>query len=228
MRALAIDTSTHRGQIALWDGGACVAHEQSVDALHHAESVFGLIDRAFAASGWQKCGLDLVVCCLGPGSFTGVRIGLATAKGIALALDRPIVGVSGLLAMASAAGEADAVLALLDARKGEVFWEALGPGGRTLGGPGHVAIARVDNLVDDLIDAVSSKDVVIVGEVARTIEMRPHLGARLHRSPETDLPDGAEIARLGVSRHQSQGPDDLGALEPIYLRPPDITLPRPK
>src|SRR5438309_3969739 len=114
MRALAIDTSTHRGQVALWDGAACLAREQGGDPHHHAESIFGLVDRAFAAGGWQKGEIELVVVCLGPGSFSGVRTALATAKGIALALDRPIVGVNGLSAMASAAGDAPAVLALLD------------------------------------------------------------------------------------------------------------------
>src|SRR2546421_8825721 len=142
MRALAIDTSTERGQVALWDGAVCVARENDVEPHGHAESVFGSIDGAFVASGWQKHQIDLVVVGLGPGSFSGVRVGVATGKGIALGLDRPIVGVGGLAAMASAAGEAQAVLALLDAGRSEVFWGAYASDGRLLGVPGHVPILR--------------------------------------------------------------------------------------
>src|SRR5690349_7452818 len=140
MRALAIDTSTHRAEIALFAGDSCAARETNRDPAKHAESLFALIDRAFASAGWRKTEVGLVVAGLGPGSFTGVRVGLATAKGIALALDRPIVGVPGLDAMASAARRAphahvadvDVVVALLDARKSEVFFRAYGREGDPL------------------------------------------------------------------------------------------------
>src|SRR5579859_6550276 len=132
MRALSIDTSTHRAQVALWTGGSCVAREEHGDPSRHAEALLGMVDRAFASAGWRKSDLDLIVTCTGPGSFTGLRAGVATAKGIALALDCPLVGVSGLDAMAAAflernpdlAAANDAVVACLDARKGELFWAA--------------------------------------------------------------------------------------------------------
>src|SRR5436190_24352722 len=118
MRALSIDTSTHRAQIALWTG-TCAALEEHDDPSRHAEALLGMVDRALAAAGWRKTDLDLIVTCVGPGSFTGLRAGVATAKGIALALDRPVIGISGLEAMASAfvreshdlAAHVDAVLA---------------------------------------------------------------------------------------------------------------------
>jgi tRNA threonylcarbamoyladenosine biosynthesis protein TsaB len=228
MRALAIDTSTYRAEVALWADDACVAREENLDPAKHAESLFGLIDRAFARAGWKKSDLDLVVPCIGPGSFTGARVALATAKGIALALDRPIVGVSGLEAMASAlrqiapasAIDPDAVVALLDARKGEVFWAAYGREGEPLAGPGHVAVSAV---ADALAPLPAKK--LVVGRIAGEID---NFTFQVFRSPETDLPDIAELARLGVRKFRDKGADDLGALEPLYVRPPDITLPKPK
>jgi hypothetical protein len=95
-----------------------------------------------------------------------------------------------------------------------------------LGGPGHLPIDRVGDIIIDLTNTLSSKDLVVVGEVAGNLDMRLLERARIHRSPPTDFPDVAEIARLGVHRYQSRGPDDLTLLEPIYIRPPDVTLPR--
>jgi tRNA threonylcarbamoyl adenosine modification protein YeaZ len=225
MRALVIDTSTYRGEVALWDDGACAAREQNLDPSKHAESLLPLVDRAFGSAGWRKADIDLVVTCLGPGSFTGIRVGLATAKGIALALDRPIVGVSGLEAMAKAcrdraAKDADAVAALIDARKAEVFWAAYGREGELLAGPGHVAGERLV----DLLRSLPGKRIV-VGEVAASLDLSE---SEIFRSRETDLPDVSALGELGVRAFERRGPDDLDALEPLYVRPPDITLPKPK
>jgi tRNA threonylcarbamoyladenosine biosynthesis protein TsaB len=228
VRALAIDTSTHRAEVALCDNGACVARERNTDPSKHAESLLTLIDKAFAATGWRKDDIDVVVPCLGPGSFTGIRVGLATAKGIAFALDKPIVGVSGLEAMVvslaeyapALASRADAVVALLDARKGEVFWAAHGPDGRLLGGPGHISAVRLN----EILVALPPRR-IFVGEITDGLDLP---AAEIHRSRETDLPDVVALARLGVEALGRRGPDDLDTLEPIYLRPPDITLPRAK
>ncbi len=228
MRALVIDTSTHRAEVALWEDGVCRARARNREPSKHAETLFGLIDGLFQPIGWRKTDVDVVIPCLGPGSFTGVRVGVAAAKGIAFALGKPIVGVSGLEAMAAALGEhspalvlaSDAIVALIDARKREVFWGTYTPGGEVVGGPGHIAIDRLG----DMLASLPSKKVV-VGEIADEL---PLAGHRVHRSEETDLPDVATLARLGVRALERRGPDDLDALEPIYLRPPDITLPKTK
>jgi tRNA threonylcarbamoyladenosine biosynthesis protein TsaB len=214
--------------VALWEGGICGARAQNREPSKHAESLLGLIDGLFEQVAWRKTDVDVVVPCLGPGSFTGVRVGVATAKGIAFALGKPIVGVSGLEAMAAALGEhapalardAGAVVALIDARKGEVFWGAYAPGGQLLAGPGHIAAARVRDVLSGL-----PSEKVVVGEIAEGLDLA---GVRVHRSQETDLPDVASLARLGVRAFERRGADDIDALEPIYLRPPDITLPKTK
>jgi tRNA threonylcarbamoyladenosine biosynthesis protein TsaB len=217
MRALGIDTSTHRAQVALWDGASCAAREASDDPRLHAERLIGLIDRAMSTAGWTKSQIDLVACCVGPGSFTGVRVALATAKGIAFGLDKPIVGVGSLEAMASAARATagQIVVPLLDAKKGEVFWAAYG---RLIAGPDHLAAGAIGTVLEGL-----PRDVVLVGEISTSLAPR---GLRVLRSPETDLPDALEVARLGVAKYGQRGADDLHALEPVYVRPPDITMPK--
>ena len=251
MRALAIDTSTDTAGVALWDGQSCVARTSSDAAPaalartpapgetalleasplasppgQHGERLLGLVDALFTRAGWSKRDLELVACSIGPGSFTGVRVGVATAKGIALALDLPIVGIGSLDAMAHAYaarrdGDVDpqrAIVALLDARKGEVFWSAHADDGALLAGPGHLAAARIG----DLHRLATRPRVVFVGEVARRLPLAP---ADIVTSPETDRPDPAIIARLAAAKFARAGSDDIDALEPAYVRPPDITLP---
>jgi len=71
--------------------------------------------------------------------------------------------------------------------------------------------------------------IVLVGELASDVASKLGLpDTTVHRSPETDLPDACEVARLGVRAFERRGADDLDTLEPIYVRPPDITLPKPK
>jgi tRNA threonylcarbamoyladenosine biosynthesis protein TsaB len=230
MRALAIDTSTDRTGVALCEGGTCAARTPSEGPEievpgQHAERLLGILDELLQRSRWSKADLALVACSIGPGSFTGVRVGVATAKGIALGLGIPIVGVGSLEVMAHAhrsrvaAEDPDhATIALLDARKGEVFWAAYGDDGALLAGPGHIAAGSAA----DLAKLVARPKVTFIGEIAARLALG---GALVVASPETDRPDPVTIARLAELRFSTRGADDLDALEPAYVRPPDITLP---
>ena len=232
MRALAIDTSTELAGVALCDGATCAARSPNANAPpaaapgQHGERLLGLIDATLQEAGWTRRDIELVACCLGPGSFTGVRVGVATAKGIAMALGLPIVGIGSLEVMAHAyfarRGEAAATdqtaVSLLDARKGEIFWAAYAQSGALVAGPGHLAAAQIA----ELSRLVPSTKTVFLGEVAAHLGLDP---ARIMSAPETDRPDPSFLARLAISTFEHRGPDDLDALEPTYVRPPDITLP---
>jgi tRNA threonylcarbamoyladenosine biosynthesis protein TsaB len=237
MRALAIDTSTEVAGVALCDGTLCVARTP-IDAEspltigtmspavqgQHAERLLGIIDEVMQRASWKKGDLELIACCIGPGSFTGVRVGVATAKGIALGLGLPIVGVGSLEAMAfahrsrGAVAPDGAVVPLLDARKGEIFWAAYGDDGALIAGPGHLGSAHAA----DLGRLVGSEKLTFVGQIAPSLQLDP---ACIVRFAESDRPDPAAIACLAEQKLASRGPDDLDALEPTYVRPPDITLP---
>ena len=232
MRALAIDTSTETAGVALCDGARCVARTPvcletfaSSEPGRHGETLLGLVEGVLQKAGWKKRELELVACCVGPGSFTGVRVGVATAKGVALALGLPIVGIGSLEAMARAyfaRGGAtcadEGVVALLDARKGEVFWAAYASTGELLGGPAHLAAAEIA----DVVRRVPRPKIIYVGEVARRLPIEQ---ASIMTGAETDRPDPVVIARMAIEALVRRGPDDLDALEPAYVRPPDITLP---
>lgn len=218
MRILALETSTRRASVALTDDDCLVARRLHEDPFTHAERIVPLIDEAVAESGFAKSSFDVIACGLGPGSFTGVRVALATAKGIALALDRPIVGIGSLRAMAAGIeGEPRPaiVLPVLDARKQEVFVAAYDEAGTERLAPCHIPRASFGEVIAPYLQ----RGALVVGEVASELGLDE---AVLRRDFSTDLPDAFVVAKLALVRARAADFDSLDHLEPAYVRPPDI------
>lgn len=117
-----IDTSAPAGGIALCEGGTVVAELLLQTGATHSVWLLAGIHRLCTEAGWTLNQLDALGVVRGPGSFTGLRVGMGTVQGLALALERPVATVSSLAALAlAAAGARSPVWALLDARKGEVY-----------------------------------------------------------------------------------------------------------
>jgi tRNA threonylcarbamoyladenosine biosynthesis protein TsaB len=219
MRLAAIDTSSPLGSIALFEDGTLVAEASHRVSNAHGESLLPMVAALFEEAGWTPAQVERWAVGIGPGSFTGVRIAVATAKGIALATGARLVGVTSLDAIASGI-EADAVASVLSAGKGEVFVQ-LRRGGRLVLSPAHVRLADVGRV---LATAAGDAPVVVVaGEDAAGLDLSA-LGERLTRValPPNDLPRASAVGRLALTRE----PDDADALEPLYVRPPDITMPK--
>jgi tRNA threonylcarbamoyladenosine biosynthesis protein TsaB len=213
VRVLGIETSTRRGSVAITlDGkllGALFHEEQSA----HAERVLGLIEELLASAGWTRGSLDRIAVGVGPGSFTGLRVGIALAQGIALGLDRPLIGVGSLRAMASAlpADDARVRVAVLDARRNELFVAAYAPNGDELLAPNAIPVVEAPA---KLGEALAGRATVLVGEGASLLGG----GFAVERGPELDLPHASAVARLGAVLEPS------GSLaEPVYVRGPGAT-----
>jgi tRNA threonylcarbamoyladenosine biosynthesis protein TsaB len=212
MRVLGIETSSRRGTVALMDAGRRVvvlAHEQP---NAHAEQMLPLVGRALAESGWAKGDIELIGVGVGPGSFTGVRVGIALAQGLALGLAVPIVGVTSLAAMAGAVPREipGTRLALLDARRNELFvarFDAMG---------GAISAARAVHRDAFLSPIPGSEPVVCVGEVCAELGIQG-----VYRSPESDLPHAASVARLAALASPTDTP-----VEPLYVREADAVKPQ--
>lgn len=214
---LACDTSTKIGSIALLEGGTITAETMVLSDGSHSRRILDDIARMLDERGLVPGDIDLLVSSVGPGSFTGVRITLASFKGLAVALDRPLVGVSSLDALAlPLCGRGAAVVAALDARKGEVYGAVYADDGRELVPP---ATAAPEAFARRAADAVPGGPVVGAGEgvVAWRSAFGDVLGARLRPvAPFENHVRASVLATLGAARAES--PDDRAMLEPSYLR----------
>jgi tRNA threonylcarbamoyladenosine biosynthesis protein TsaB len=224
LRVAAIETSTALGSVALFEDGRLVAEDSRRVSNAHGESLLPMVDAVFARAGWTPAGVARWGVGVGPGSFTGCRIGVATVKGIALATGAEVVGVTSLDALAFGLDVAGLVVSVVPGGKGELYVQA------TLGGaisrrvlePTHLRFAAIAPCVEALMVAEAVASCVVAGEGACEVDWSS-LGGRatLYREPPHDAPRAVAVGRLAMAR----APEDADALEPVYVRPPEITVP---
>lgn len=166
---IAIDTSSEACSVSLMVDGTL--SDASISApKSHAKSLLPFIHDLLSARKIRLDDLDFIACCEGPGSFTGLRIGLGVAQGLAFGAGKPMVGVSSLEALARAARlrhqDTDVVVSLLDARMGEIYWSVTEFSSGSISvvvKPSLSAIADVNVRVMELANASSDKNLVIAG-----------------------------------------------------------------
>src|SRR5476651_461817 len=146
MRVLAIDTALEACSAAVLntDRASIAAHETLPMARGHAEALIPLIARVLDRAGLTFSEIDRIAVTTGPGSFTGLRVGISAARGIALATGKPAVGLSTLAAYAApfiASDDTLPVVSVIDARHDHVYLQVFGPGGRTIVAPRLVGTA---------------------------------------------------------------------------------------
>jgi len=217
VRALAIETATRIASVAIVVDDEPVAERSVPMSGSHARTLMPLVDAVLEQAGIGLGGIDLLAVSIGPGSFTGLRIGLAAAKGLALARRMPIVGVPTLEAYAQAAGERrGAVCPVLDARKGEVYAAVF----RWRGGE-LVGVRPATALAPERVARSLRPPCILVGDGvdAYTELWRGALGGAATLIPLDALPpSAAAVGRLGIARAGAGGPDDVARLEPQYCR----------
>lgn len=224
MRLAALDTSTALGSVALFDGGQLVAEDSRRVSNAHGESLLPMLDAVFARVGWAPADIARWGVCVGPGSFTGCRIGVATVKGIAFATGAEVVGVTSLDALALGLGVGpeggdDLVVAVVHGGKGELYVQATRRGAVVLP-PSHIRVPDVASRVDA---ASAGGSLVVAGEASVEVDWSA-IGPRVtfRREPPYDAPRAVAVARLALRGT----PEDADRLEPLYVRPPEITMPR--
>jgi tRNA threonylcarbamoyladenosine biosynthesis protein TsaB len=217
MKLLAIETATEACSVALWMDGD-VRERFELAPRRHTELVLPWAQALLAEAGLAKSELDAIACGRGPGAFTGVRLAVALTQGLGYALDRPVLGISTLAALALAAGRTagDAILAAIDARMGEVYL-----GEYEYAGESEVRALSPEALADPRAVSVSETRAWCgagTGFDAESGALRERLGASLQRVDAAALPHAAAIARLAAvafARGEAVAPERL---EPAYLR----------
>ena len=228
MKLLGLDTATSTAGIALVDGER-VLGETRHDASGRGADLLVKIDELFRAAGVAPTALDAVAIGAGPGSFTGLRIGMATAKGIAFAANRPLWAVSSLAALAHDARHElatrglpeGAIFAVLDARRGEVFAGGF-RGGVALGPERVMAPHELAPWVAEL--AGSEPHVAFAGDAIEAHRDTLAGLAAHHRWLDARTPSGLAVARLALAGARAD--ITVGGV-PAYIRPSEAEVKYP-
>ncbi|MGE6741913.1 tRNA (adenosine(37)-N6)-threonylcarbamoyltransferase complex dimerization subunit type 1 TsaB [Allorhizobium pseudoryzae] len=207
MKLLAIDTAGVDCSAAAFDAytNLVLAHVTERIGKGHAERLMAMIEEVLTSAGLELTDLDRVAVTIGPGSFTGIRVGVAAARGLALALKIPSVGVSTLEVMAAAFlrdQPGQAVLAAMDAKRDEIYAQAFAPDGTALTPPSIVSL-------EDLQRLAATHAAEVTGTAAALLPGGASTG-------EPDRFDIETVARIGAKANP-----DRSRPKPLYLRGPD-------
>lgn len=204
MLTLGLTSSTAVVGVAVARDDQILAHRHIVTDRRHAEEITPLLGEALTEAGCSLRDIDRIAVDVGPGRFTGLRVGLATARGLALACDLPVVGVTSLEILAAARPERP-VAAVIDARRNEVFQQVFLPNGSE-----EAAVGPPAELVEGL-----PADVVVVGDGADRYEEIYGPGVIANVTPDASLLLGLALDRAALKGSQ---------VEPVYLRDPDVQI----
>jgi tRNA threonylcarbamoyl adenosine modification protein YeaZ len=215
MLVLAIDTALEACSAAVFDteGAGITAHETLPMARGHAEALIPLIKRVLDRARLDFSRIDRIAVTTGPGSFTGLRVGIAAARGIGLAAGKPMVGLSTLAAFAApyiAADDTLPVVVAIDARHDHVYLQVFGPGGRTLVTPRLAPLREALRVAATGAPRLTGSAANLLAAAWPAGEPAPSL------VEQRQAPDIAWVARLGAAALDTGQPP-----KPLYLRAPD-------
>jgi tRNA threonylcarbamoyladenosine biosynthesis protein TsaB len=226
MLVAALDTTSRHGSCALLADGAIVVELASDPSLPQASRLPGELQALLASGGARLADVDVFAVAVGPGSFTGLRVGIATMQGLAFATDASLIGVSALDALAeiaaaagTAGGSPPRIATWIDAWRGEAY-AALYEGGREIE---PVSVEHPERLLARLGDGA-----LFIGDAVplhrdRIVE---RLGARAQFAPVAAPLLAASIARLAYASALAGERPAADAIRPLYVRRPDAELAR--
>jgi tRNA threonylcarbamoyladenosine biosynthesis protein TsaB len=214
-RILSIETSTSICSVAIHEQGELLALAEIMEPGAHAEKLVSLVDAALKQANLRLVDLAAVAVSQGPGSYTGLRIGVSTAKGIAYALDIPLIGINTLQAMAASQSiaEGEYVVAVLDARRKEVYTQTFGDSLQQLS-PIEAVV-----LEEGVFGSVLEKGkVYFVGDgVEKVKEEVQHVNALFVEDWESSL-SAKNMGQIAFEKFARQEWEDLAYFVPNYLK----------
>lgn len=222
MRILSFDTATSACSAAVWEDGRIAARRFEPMSRGQSERLMPMVREVLSEAGTDFADLDLLAVTTGPGAFTGLRIGLAAARGMALAGDLACFGVTTLDAVAAGVSEHERqkanVLVVLDSKRAEVYAQAFRSDLRPLSEPKALMPADLAALTEN--GEGYGERVLVAGDGAgQAVEALKDKGIEVVLSTAPGVPDAATVAAIAAERWSPDQPAE--PLRPLYLRPPD-------
>lgn len=222
-RLLAVDTATQSCGVAILADGLLHTELILSHGGTHTKQVLAAVDAVLNLEGSTLAQIDAFAVTRGPGSFTGLRIGISTVKGLALATGKPIIGISSLDVLAhQAVGDAACVCPMIDARRNEIYWCVYRRAGDKLVASSEEQVGPVDKLARQIEgpcvfigNAVPQYAVQLAELVNQAIQWNSEANHAIRP---------AVLARLAWQRFQKDDADDTGCFSPVYLRKSDAEM----
>lgn len=222
-RLLGFDAAGSACSAAVWVDGALRARRFEAMSRGQSERLLPLIEEVLSEANIEFADLGALAVTLGPGGFTGVRIGLATARGLALALGLPVIGITSFEAVAAGVAVEEragrSLLVVIESKRRELFAQALAPDLTSLGAPAVAAPEAMARLLPP-------GAVTVAGDgVEAAWPALVDSGRDLHRASGSGATDAAAVVRLAAGRPRpplGQPP------RPLYLRGADVSFPKPR
>lgn len=205
--------------------GAVRAAEARALRHGHAEALFPMIERVMTEAGLAPSQLDAVAAATGPGGFTGIRVGLAAAHGIALAVGARLIGITSFAAVAARIASTsepacETLMVALDSRRAELYVQLFA---RDAALPSAAPQALLGDQLGDYVARLGLRSLLIAGDAAETAAAA--LGGRFYVAVAPgSAPDAQGVAAAALIELGSGAM--AGPVRPLYLRPPDVTLPK--
>lgn len=214
---LAIESATDACSVALWRDNALAAHVFTRQRHGHAEILLPMVRDIMGQAGQAFAALDLIATTVGPGSFTGLRIGLSSARALALAAGKPLIGLTTLEIVAAAQPMSpDPLLVAIDSRREDIFVQLFSPALAPLCPPAAMPGADIESILP-------AGTIAIAGNAVDAVRgALPSRNLRVTGGP--GLPDAGVLARCAAARFHGLTGDEPPP-GPLYLRPPDAKLP---
>jgi tRNA threonylcarbamoyladenosine biosynthesis protein TsaB len=218
MKVLGIDTATAACSVALLQDASVLAAESEPMQHGHAQALVPMLLRVM--NGHEFGSLDAFGVTCGPGGFTGIRVGLATARGLALAARRPVFGVSTFTAVVRGlplpAGHDRKILVLIESRRPDLYAQLFSPERQPLADPAALRL-------EALAAYAGIGPLLLAGDgAARAV---PALGSAVELAPGPGRPEAATVAAIAIELLSQQGPPSAPP-RAFYLKAPDVTVPR--
>lgn len=229
MIILGIDTATDSVSVALGEGTRVLAHSEVVSDRQHAEALTPMIDFVCKQADVSFRELGAIAVDIGPGLFTGMRVGIAAAKAIAFSLDLPIIGICALDVLAAAAPCTDSVVvSVIDARRREIYWAMYRTIEDELMQVNAPRVGSVAKLVTDVLERFQSAQFVGNGALRYRNDIVEALGTSLQGCEFADQrfsrPSAATVVALAHGRVMEERWQSAQEVSPLYLRLPDAEI----
>ncbi len=226
MALLAFDVAGNACSAAVWSGGGVVSHVSEEMERGQAERLAPMLQSVMDRAALAFSQLQIIAVTLGPGSFTGIRIGLSMAKSLALATGRPLYGVTTfelqMAVLPSAVWRDGPVMIVLETKRDDFYVQMYGSNRQPLGPAAAVPSQALASYVTDLTGSEDALTLAGDGVKRAFNQMENKFGLHLYRQ-ESAIPDARDLARLVVAEAgagRSPAPPN-----PFYIRPPDVRRP---